>query len=714
MNWLMDRNYISQEIFGGLAVPKYVLTSSFFPDYARYIDTIRALEVQYAYNPDQAKTVIDAQMQAMGATLGADGKWQFNGAPVVIIAIIRTEDARKQIGDYVSNQLETVGFTVDRQYKTRSEASPIWNQTDPVEGKMHFYTGGWISTVISRDDSTNFGYFYTPLGSGSPLWQAYVNVPEYYNGTDGCADRLWINDFASMDDRKALWETCLPLSMQDSVRVWLVDQISFTPMRSDMTVSYDLAGGVAGAQVYPYTIRLAGQEGGTMRIAQPGILVEPWNPVAGSNWVYDSMPKAATNEGGFMADPYTGLYWPLRVEKADVTVKEGLPVAKTLDWLTLTTAPSIEVPSNAWVDWNAISQTFITAGDMFTTTQTANAKITITYPGDMFSTVTWHDGSPLTVGDFVMDMIMNFDRGKADSAIYDEAYVPILDAYMSHFKGLVIESTDPLVITTYDDMYYLDAEWMAQANSWYPANYGYGTAPWTTIAIGNLADGSTDPATALAWSTDKAGAKEVEWLSFIAGPSLTILKDWMTQAVGENLIPFAATMSQFVTADEATMRWKNLQSFYQVQGHFWVGTGPFYVNKAFPVEKSLTLLRYEKYPDLASRWSIFGKPMIAEVVIDGPAEVTIGQEAVFNVSVTFEGAPYPADKIDAVKYLVFDSAGAVVSQGDATAGEAGVYTITLGADVTSKLVAGANKLEVVTTSLAVSIATITDFEFIAK
>jgi hypothetical protein len=138
------------------------------------------------------------------------------------------------------------------------------------------------------------------------------------------------------------------------------------------------------------------------------------------------------------------------------------------------------------------------------------------------------------------------------------------------------------------------------------------------------------------------------------------------------------------------------------------------VNKAFPVEKSLTLLRYDKYPDSASRWAIFGKPLIPVVTVDGPGEVTIGQEAAYNVTITFEDQPYPADKIDAVKYLVFDSSNAVVTQGEATAGDAGVYTITLGADVTAKLTAGSNKLEVVTTSLAVSIPTITDFEFIAK
>ena len=62
--------------------------------------------------------------------------------------------------------------------------------------------------------------------------------------------------------------------------------------------------------------------------------------------------------------------------------KEGLPVAKTLDWLTLTTAPSIEVPADAWVDWDAMNQMFITAGEKFTSTLTALSKITVTYPAD--------------------------------------------------------------------------------------------------------------------------------------------------------------------------------------------------------------------------------------------------------------------------------------------------------------------------------------------
>ncbi len=36
MNMLVDRDYVANEIYGGLAVPKLFATNSAFPDYTRY------------------------------------------------------------------------------------------------------------------------------------------------------------------------------------------------------------------------------------------------------------------------------------------------------------------------------------------------------------------------------------------------------------------------------------------------------------------------------------------------------------------------------------------------------------------------------------------------------------------------------------------------------------------------------------------------------
>jgi peptide/nickel transport system substrate-binding protein len=110
--------------------------------------------------------------------------WTYEGEPVEISVLIRIEDERLAIGDYVSNQLEDIGFQVFRDYKSAADASPIWYGGDPNEGGFHIYTGGWITTVIPRDLGDNFAFFYTDMGLPSPMWQNYVNDPEFYEVAD--------------------------------------------------------------------------------------------------------------------------------------------------------------------------------------------------------------------------------------------------------------------------------------------------------------------------------------------------------------------------------------------------------------------------------------------------------------------------------------------------------------------------------------------------
>jgi peptide/nickel transport system substrate-binding protein len=608
MNWLVDRNYIVEEIFGGLAVARLLPISTRFPDYMRYAGTCYGLEAAYAYNLTKAATVISTEMQAMGATQ-VDGKWYYNNQPATLIFIIRTEDARRQIGDYVAAQLESVGFIVDRQYKTRAEASPIWVQSDPAEGKFHIYTGGWITTAVSRDDATNFSFFYTPRDYPTPLWQAYTPSAEF----DAVALKLRNNDFQDMEERAQLFAQALALSLNDtgsgSVRIWLVDQQGFNPYRTGINVASDLAGGIAGAQAWPYTLRFSGQEGGTVRIAQPGILVDPWNPIGGSSWIYDQMAIRATEDYDVITDPSDGLTWPQRIASAEVIVQEGLPVQRTHEWIALTFTSAITVPTDAWVDWDAASQQFITAGEKYTQTQTARVKSIVTYPVDLFQTVKWHDGSPLDLSDFVMRMIMTWDIAKPDSPIYDASQEETLAAFMDHFKGVRITSTDPLVIETYEDQCQLDAEGNVQ--TWWP-NYGSGPAGWHNLAVGIRAEA----AHALAFTSDLADALGVEWMSFIDGTSLGILQGYMNDNAVNNYIPYSPTLSAYVTTEEAQARWASLQAWYAARGNFWLGTGPFYLEFTSP---NLTLHRFADFPDPSDKWDFFVQDPSLEINYPGGA-----------------------------------------------------------------------------------------------
>jgi peptide/nickel transport system substrate-binding protein len=701
INMLVDRNYIVQEIYGGLAVSKLLPLSSSFPDYARYVDVARVLENKYAHNPDKAKAIIKERMEALGATLGSDGKWQQNGQPINVIFIIRIEDERKQIGDYVAGLLEDAGFVVDRQYKSRQEASPIWLRGDPTEGQWNVYTGGWITTAISRDDGSNFAYFYTKLGGGTPLWQAYTPSEEFF----AVAEKLWNNDFNTMEERGQLFQQSMELALKDSVRVWLVDQVSFSPARANVQLASDLAGGVSGSRLWPYTIQFTDKKGGEVRIAVNGIPVDPWNPLGGSNWISDQMAIRATADVAAMPDPYTGLAWPQRIEKAEVVAQQGLPISKTLDWVDLKFEPEIKVPADAWADWDAANQKFITVGEKFPDGVTAKVKTTVVYPKDLFQKVKWHDGSPLTLGDFIMGMILTFDPGKPESKIYDEAAASNLESFLSHFKGVRIVSTDPLTIETYDDYYLLDAE--LTVSTWWPS-YAYGQLPWHALALGIQAEADNK----LAFSSDKANANQVEWTSYIGGPSLEILKGYLDQDASAGYVPYEPTLGQYVKADEAKARYANLQKWYKAHGHFWVGTGPFYLDKVFTTEKSLLLKRFADFPDTADKWARFSEPKIATVSVDGPAQVKAGDSATFDVSVTFKGEAYPAAELASVKYLLFDANNNLVAKGDATFVADGKYQVVLSADVTKGLAAGTNKLEVVVASKVVSIPSFQSVQFV--
>ncbi len=702
MNYLVDRSYIAEEIMGGLGIPRWTTLNSASNDAALMADVIRGIELKYAYNLEMADEIITEQMEGLGATR-EDGMWMYEGEPVEIIMLIRVEDSRREIGDYVGNQLEDIGFTVVRDYRTSAEASPIWIQSDPNDGLFHIYTGGWVTTVVPRSLTDNFAFFYTDMGFGVPLWASYENDPEFYD----LVDKLQYNQFSTVEEKAEMLGQALEMSMEESQRIWLVDSAAITPKRKEVSVAADLYAGVSGAWLWAQTLQREGEIGGSMNIAMPSILTEPWNPIDGSNWVYDMMLIRGTGESAYAPDPYTGLYLPLRFERAEVTVEEGLPVFKTLDWVELEFADEIVVPDDAWAAWDAESQTFLTASEVYTEPMTAKRKSVVYYPDDLYDTVKWHDGSHFSIADVVMAMIMEFDRGMEASAIYDEAYAPSLTSYLSgNFRGVRIISEDPLVIETYSDYYAMDAE--QSFDSWWPY-YAQGQSSWHALALGIMADANGEAA----FSAPKAEANEVEWLSYIAGPTVEILEGNLNAMLEEGAtMPYEPTLSQYVTADEMTARFENLAEWFRRRGHFWVGTGPFYLERAFPVEGTVVLQRNREYPDMATRWLGFAEAPIPEVAVDGPGRVTIGEEAVYEVAIEIDGAPYPVDDIDNVKYLVLDATGNVAFVGEAEAVEDGLWEITLDADVTGDLEAGSNQLEVVVVSKRVAVPSTDSLSFV--
>lgn len=716
MNWLIDRNYINQEVYAGGSLPKLLPITTQLAEYTNLIATARALESKYAYNVDKAKAVLDAELPAMGAEKGTDGKWMYKGKPLSLIFLIRSDGdgTRKPIGDYFANQLESVGFTVDRQYKKSSEAFPIWQGTKASDGQWSMYTAGYIPSGFTRDERANIqqGYLNTSVQASEP-YISTTSDPEFQKLGDDLAQ----GHFSTKEERDQMMARALELSLEDSLFVWIIDQQTYSPYNNNVQVTWDLATGPESTNVGPSNLRFKDKEGGTMKIGTNDLFTQAWNTVAGSNWVWDAGVMRATTQGtsnivgggGLMSDPYTGLAYPQRIASAELTYKEGLPITQSLDWLTVKTAPQIDVPSDAWVDWDAKTQKFVTVGEKFPDGTTANVKSVVTYPADLFTTVKWHDGSPISVGDFVMAFIESLDPAKKDSAIYDASLAPSIDAGLATFKGYRITSTNPLTIEYYTDSYNADAE-LNILPMWPLSLYGLsGENSWPVLAISNLAEANKE----LAYSQDKSDSLKVEETSWVGGPSLEILAKYLDQAAGESYIPYEPTLGQYITKEEAAQRYTNVKKWYADHGHFWIGTGPYYLDKVFTTEKSLVLKQNADYVDLSDRWAMFSEPKLATTVLDGPGQVKAGDEAVFDVSITFKDEAYPLSEITRVKYILYDATGAVVSVGDATAVADGQYQVTLSAADTSKLPTGSARLEVAVVPIPVAVPSFTTIDFVA-
>ncbi|TVP59905.1 MAG: ABC transporter substrate-binding protein [Halomonadaceae bacterium] len=687
MNWLVNRRYIAEEIYGGMAVPRVLPLNTAFPDYARLADTARALELRYQHDPERARRVIEEHMEKLGA-LKRGGRWVYNDTPVTIRVLIRTEDARNQVGDYVANLMEDLGFRVLRQYRTAEEASRIWIAGDPAGGQWNIYTGSWVSTTINRDEATNLSFYYTQRGRPELLWQTYASGDEL----DEIASRLERRDFTRMAERRDLMARGLELAMASSYRIWLIDQQSIIPRASNVIMAADLAGGIAGSRLWPYTLRYTDRVGGRMVFGSPSVLTEPWNPVAGSNWLFDTMITRPLSDPPLLPDPFTGLYLPQRVARAEVTVQEDAPINKTLDWLTLDRQEEIPVPPEAWIGWNAEEGRFRMVAEDHPEGVNARSKVRIQYE-DGFLDRQWQDGSTMSMADLLLPWILTHSRADEKSPFFDPSHVPAFQVYKQHFRGLKIIREEPLIIEVYSDQVLPDAETLVASRALTPL-------PWHTLSIGMMAEQAGD----LAFSSYKSDINRIDWMSLVAGPSLNVLRRHLDRAIDMGFMPYGGVLKDFLgSEDEISQRYQALKQWDSERKHFWVGDGPFYLHSVHPVERTVVLRRNEKFQDPSSKWLDFSRPEIPELTLDGPLMVRTGEAAEFNLAVTFAGEPYPEGAIDNARYLLFDGDGDLVTEGALLPVGAGQWQVTLSSEQIRSLGTGANSLELAVTSTRVAL-----------
>lgn len=647
MNWLLDRDYIVQEFLGGAGLPQILPLRPVFPDYARLAQYARPLELRYQHDPERGRLALSAVLESLGAEY-VEGKWVYQGRPVEIRLLIRT-DARRAVGDYVATLLEGLGFVVARTYATYAEALRILS-APPEEGLWHIYTNALVVSLIERDEASTFQLNYTPVFP-TPPWQYLRPSPELAS----VSERLARGDYTSLAEREALMAQALALAMEDSGQVWLAVRSACYPHSSELNLALDLAAGIATG-IWAHTISAPRD---TVRIGIPRLFSAPLNPVAGSFTIYDQALLRAVGDVPLIPHPYNGLYLPMDLVRAEVEVAEGVPIQKSMDWVEVRTVPKIVVPKEAWVDWDPEGARFLTVAELHPQGLSVNTRVVLRFRSDLWEK-TWHDGTRFSPADFLSRFILAFDRAKKQSPVYDESAVPAYENLMAHFRGLCVKSFDPLVVEVYTDLRVLDAEWLAAkaVTLFYPF-YDTGPGPWHVLALLLRAEAEGK----LALSRSKAQTKKAEWANLLAGPSLAILAETLKIAQEEAFVPYANFLGRFVSEEEARERYAALARFHEAYGHFFVGNGPFYVELVKPVEKVLVLQRWPEYKGPVENLARLGKPPMPWVEIRGPTVVSTSFGATYTIRVGCNEELLGAKDVEFVKYLLFDGADNLVDWG---------------------------------------------------
>ena len=649
LNWLIDRDFIADELMKGAAVPHITLFHPLTPDYARVADYMKVVEAEYGYNPDKAREVIfDALGKAGAEYIG--GKWYYNGQPITVTVVIRTEDVRRQIGDYVADLLEGLGFEVKRDYAPARKAIPLVYGGDPTAGQWNIYTEGWAFTSITAYDDSYPEFMFVSPGSGAIL-SVYKPSPLLVD----LASRLSSAKYKSLEERNEWIKKLTDLTIEDSLRVWLVAQICSFPHRAELTdLAYDLNGG-------PYslftlrTARYSTGPGGTATVGNRIMFTSAWNTAPGESgftWLYDALIRYQIMDPGVWPHPHTGRYIPVRAEfEVETAGPDG----------------SLPVPADATV-WDVKSQKWVEVGEGVK----AKSKVTFKYTWGK-----WHHGQPITIADILSSIAVTFEVLSPDSEIYDpNVENPTIRTFIETFKGIRI--VDENTVEVYIDYWHPDETFIAaQADVW-------DDAPWELQALMNDVYKSRE----LAFSEVTAEDLGVEWLDLTKGPSLDILAKHLDALAAENYIP--PYLAGFVTADEAAARWSALKKWYEEKGHFLVSNGPFYLDKVNVEAKQAIIKAFREYPFKADKWDDLITPKVPEITMAPAPTVTPGLEASFEFTSIVAGKPY--DKIRATYMVIDPVTGEVLLKGGAERIEAGKFAVKLTSEQTAKLLPGSYEL----------------------
>jgi peptide/nickel transport system substrate-binding protein len=625
VNYLINREFVVDEIlngYGSVQIDPFGISS---PEYEALIPVIESYN--FKYNPSLAKGIIEKSLISHGATK-LDGKWTYNGSPISIKLMIRSDDLpRKSMGEMLANELEKIGFTVQRDYGDLNKANLVVYGKDPQELSWQVYTEGFGGTSqFVRYNPSTAAQMYSPYfgsmpGRGNPSFWNYQN-----STLDKITQSIEFSNFTSEEERNELLRQALTLGIQESVRLFVAQNIDpYAASSSIKGLINDFGAGISTSKSLINARSIKNTS--SINVGVKEVYQGAWNNVGGCNDIYCTNILSLVSDSPTSRNPYTGEVIPLRNEWTNIT--------------TMGPEKRLAVDNDA-VTWNPSDQKWEDVGK-----NTSKSKVTLHL---VFSN--WQNGQAMNKADLIYQLYFPYEwSSKINSTdqTYDPEYAQPAQVALKYLRGTKFLNNSTLV--SFVDYWHFDKKEIADfASVW-------ATSPWeVNAAIERLVKNGV-----FAYSRTEATVKNIEWLSLIIPSHAQAIKQELEKMKAEGFVP--APLKGMVSVDEALKRYDASIKWITEHNHAIIGNGPYEIKNYNPAGRviSLAAFRDSSYPFPKGYWSIYESPKLAKFEkVQYPKIVTRGLPLKISGNVTI-GGNYSSNAT--LTYFIFDKDNHQVTQG---------------------------------------------------
>jgi peptide/nickel transport system substrate-binding protein len=629
MNFLVNREFVVDEILKGYGSVLIDPFGQYSPEYLNLIETVESFGIRY--NPTLAEKMIESGLTKAGAVKDeTTGKWLFADNPITVKILIRSDDPRrKSLGDLVSTELERIGFNVIKQYGDLNKANTVVTGSNPQDFQWHLYTEAYAGTsAFVKYNPVVTSQMYAPYlgnmpGGQNPAFWNYQN-----SSLDNITQKINFFNFTSEDERNELVRNATRAGIQESVRIFIAQNTE--PYIADSDVEgliNDFGAGITSKlsliNVQPPNLDL-------LNIGVKEIYQGAWNSVGGCGDTFCTSIYSALADGATFRNPYTGEIIPMRNIWTEI----------------LTTGPTerMNVSADAQT-WDPFSKQWKKAGNDTLALSKVDYKLLLSK---------WHHGIAMDKSDIFYPLYFAFewgtDEGKGDLTV-DPEYTAAVKVALPLLKG--IRFLNDTAVESFIDQWHYDKKEIADsATTWSGQPWEITAATERLVMAGKVA-----------YSRAEATTKNVPWLSLIIPTHAEMILVELQKMKSEAFIPLP--LDGIVTRKEAIDRYDAAIEWIQRHRHAVISNGPFYLDTYNPSAGiiSIKAFRDPSYPFPQGYWSVFENPKLAAIqAVDTQKYLSQGDPLKVRLNVTVGNKPSNDATVD---YFLSDNEGRVIFSGKA-------------------------------------------------